>query len=156
MSRNWHAHERGGCIAIGERGSSFTREVVLLNIDQKKWARHAYVLWFGYTYLHVYSDSLDDALEECTEWLAEHAPGLIMAHGSEEHVDLIKEACKDAGVEFDPSKCCGEIASPWDDILQSAEADLTYTESGFLTSYEWGISLEDPDSATLYAFITGT
>lgn len=50
---------------------------------------------------------------------------------------------------------CGSISAEASKILESAEADLTHTDSGFLTSYEWGISLEDPDAATLYAFITG-
>lgn len=160
MSRNWNAHDKGGCIAIGEPGSYFTREVVLLNPDMKQWHKHAYVLWFGsvgMTYLHVYADGLEDALEECAEWLAEHAPGHIMKAYSEEHIDLIKDACGDAGIEYDPALFAGSsLDSELERVLQDAEADLTYTESGYLTSYEWGISLEDPDAATLYDFIKGT
>lgn len=159
MSRNWHIHERGGCTAVGERNGWRTNEIVMLNPDQKRWYNHLYVLWFGgcgATYLHVYADSLDDALAECAEWLAEHAPGHIMKHGSEEHIDLIKDACKDAGVTYDPDMFSGSVATEMYKILEKAEADLTYTEAGFITSYEWGISFEDPDAATLYAFTQGT
>lgn len=158
MSRNWHIHKKGGCTAVGEPGSSFTREVVLLNPDQKRWYRHAYVLWFGgcgATYLHVYADSLDAAIEECAGWLADHAPGHIMKEWSDEHKDLVKDACSDAEIAYNEDLFSGSIATEMYSILESAEADLTRTESGFLTSYEWGLSLEDPDADALYTFIQG-
>jgi hypothetical protein len=81
-----------------------------------------------------------------------------MKHGSPEHVELIKEAFDEHGVVYDPGTLHATPLtdeSAMDVAIQSAEADLTYTESGFLTSYEWGISLEDPSPADLYKFIKG-
>ena len=144
-------------IHIGDRNYSVgSHELTLVNPEERDWKRHNYILWFGAcgaTYLRVWEDSLEDALETAAAWLAEHAPGHIMAHGSEEHVELIKEQCEEHGVEFDPSKCCGVIEEPWDSILQDAEADLTYTESGFLTSHEWGIVMEDPSRKELIEWL---
>jgi hypothetical protein len=157
MSRNWHANHTDRGISIGE-GMSFARKVYLNNPTERKWYKHSYVLWFGEsgaTYIHCYANSLEDALEECGAWLADHAPGHIMPFGSDEHTELLKEACQDAGVEFNPDKFYGVIDSDADEILQSAEADLTYTESGFITSYEWGVSMEDPTTESLYSFISG-
>jgi len=153
----WNHEPHAGGIDIGW-ASSFTRKVTMLNPTYKNYFRHSYVLWFGAcaaSYLHVYANSLDDALEECAAYLAEYAPGHIMKHGSEEHVALLKEACEEHGVEWDPDKFCGAIEPLADMVITDAEADLTYTESGFLTSYEWGISLENPTSTDLYKFIKG-
>lgn len=159
MSRNWHTEHTERGISIGE-GFSFSPRVYLVNPTSKCPNRyhpqHCYVLWFGAcaaTYLHVYADSLEDALEECAAWVAEHAPGHIMAHGSDELVALYREAFEEIGLTWD-----GNV--DWNDrkqelAMQSAESDLTYTESGYLTSYEWGIALEDPTTEDLYRFIGG-
>lgn len=90
-----------------------------------------YVLWFGAyadTRLAVWQGSLDDALEEAAAWLAEFAPGHIVS--DEEIAELVREA-----QEEDPELDEGEA-------YEQATADLTYTESGYITSYEWGISYE--------------
>ena len=168
MTRHWHHKHVPGGIAIGEDDSSFTRRVVMINPTEREFYTRgynanrrgygAYVLWFGTcgtTYVHVYADSLESALEECAGYLADHAPGHLMPFGGEEHTELLKEACEGHGIAFDPSRFCGVIDEEADAVLQDAEADLTYTESGFLTSYEWGIALECPTTAELYAFITG-
>lgn len=154
MSRTWNPEHLDGGIAVGE-SSYHTRRVVMINPMEKSWRKRAYVLWFGAvgtTYLHVYADSLEAALEECAEWLAEYAPGHIMEHGSEEHRDLLREACEERGI------LDGDLDFESEDVMaavEAAEADLTYTESGFLTSYEWGICMEDVTAADLYAFIRG-
>lgn len=111
MSRNWHARKEKGGISIGEGNSSFTRQVTMLNPTYKTYHKHSYVLWFGgcgATYLHVYEDSLESALEECASWLADHAPGHIMTFGSDEHTDLVKEACEERGLPFAPDKLDGQ------------------------------------------------
>lgn len=171
MSRDWHHEKIAGGIAIGE-SSYHSRRVVMINPTARqefaRWGLRrtghdgnsspSFVLWFGTcgtTYLHVYADSLESALEECAAYLAEHAPGHVMPYAGEEHTTLLREACEEHGVAFDPDRFHGVIDSEADEILQFAEADLTYTESGFLTSYEWGISLENPTTAQLYAFIQG-
>jgi hypothetical protein len=132
VSRLWHAEHVDGGIRIGEPGSSFTRSVVLVNPTERRFFDHAYVLWFGaygWTRLHIYADSLDDALGGCAEWLATHAPGLIVKPGSPEYQDMLRE--------------------------DSAMADMTYTDSGWIPSWEWGVGLECPTTEELYAYING-
>jgi hypothetical protein len=145
---------RSGCWAIGEPGSSFTREIVLVNPSYRDWTRHNYVLWFGAvgtTVLRVWANSLDDAIEEAAGWLADHAPGHVMAHWGEEHIALVREVCEEEGIAFPAPGEAPDAA--FYESCERAEADLTYTESGYLTSYEWGILAEDPDRADLDALI---
>lgn len=164
-ARNWNhsRHDKDpNAIVLGESGSQY-RQIVMINPTERTFhssrfdgSSHEFVLWFGAygtTRLHVYARGLEDALETCAAWLADHAPGHIMAMGSDEHTDLCKEAFEDAGIPW-----TGEI--DWNDhaqdqAIQSAEADLTSTESGFLTSYEWGIALENPSTEDLYAYVCG-
>jgi hypothetical protein len=140
---------------IGVRGSSFGRYVRLVNPEDRNWTRHRYVLWFGAygpTRLMVWANDLDSALEEAAEWLSEKAPGLIMKEWSDEHKDLIREVCEERGISFPEGFQAMDMETQWD-IAEQAEADLTRTESGFLTSYEWGLDLEDPTRAELDAFL---
>lgn len=130
--------------------------IVIVNPDQRDWARHRYVLWFGAyasTRLMIWANSLESAIEDAAEWLAEHAPGHLMAPNSPEYIDLLRDACKDHGIEWDPDRFYGGIDSEIEAVIQDAEADLTYTESGYLTSYEWGICLEDPTREDLASFV---
>lgn len=105
-----------------------------------------YVLSFGAygtTHLMVWGRSLEDALETAAEWLAENAPGHIMPAWGKEHTALVKEACEERGLPWpipegvDPEDA-GYLAAQED-----AENDLTCTESGYLTSYEWFITLDE-------------
>lgn len=114
----------------------------------------SFVLWFGAcapTYVLAYGH-LDDALEAAAEWLADNAPGHLMPLGDPELDELMAEACAELGLAWPPEM-------PWhleDDGYQrareEAEADLTLTESGYLTAYEWGIALENPSRADLVTF----
>ncbi len=150
----------GTRVRIGTPSSSFERCVELVNQDDRSWTRHRYVLWFGAcapTRLMVWANSLDDALEEAAEHLAEHAPGLVMKEWGDEHKTLVAEACAERGITFPVGFEKMEdddtsLVSKWE-ITDQAEADLTRTESGFLTSYEWGIDLEDPTRAELEEFL---
>jgi hypothetical protein len=99
---------------------------------------------YGWTnVLVIGACSLDDALEAAAGWLAAHAPGHLMTDGSEEYQDLIREACAEHGVTFEDFQQADLSDEIVGDICQTAEQDLTYTESGYLTSYEWGVC-EDP------------
>lgn len=146
---------KGKRIVIGPRGTSFGRAVELVNPTDRDWTRHRYVMWFGAcgaTRLMVWANSLDDAIETAAEHLAEHAPGHVMSEWSEEHRELIREVCAERGVEFPAGFEALDDDEKYD-ICEEAEADLTRTESGFLTSYEWGIDLEDPTRAELDEFL---
>lgn len=95
-----------------------------------------YILTFGQisaTLLFIWARSLEAALEEAGETLAEHFPGLIMKPDDPELQELYDEAREELGEDADE-----------DEVMQQAEADLTYTESGYITSYEWGIA-SDPE-----------
>lgn len=125
-----------------------------------------FILWFGAcgsTYLMVWGH-LEDALEECAEWLADNAPGHIMLKGNgndkrDPELDvLLGEACQEKGLawpipdDFDWND--PDMAQPYWDAEQQAYADLTETERGYITSYEWGIALnEHATRADVKAFI---
>jgi hypothetical protein len=134
------------------------RKIEVINANAKHWTQQTYVLWFGAcspTLLLVYANSLDDALEECSEWLADNAPGLIMPAWGEEHTTLVKEACEEVGLAYPPSDGADLEADGYYDAQYTAEADLTYTESGYLTAYDWGIALENPSPKEIADFAHG-
>jgi 8-oxo-dGTP pyrophosphatase MutT (NUDIX family) len=84
----------------------------------------------------VWEASLEDALETAAGWLADNAPGLIMSPDDPELDVLYREACEELGEDPDSGEGPG-------DAWEQATADLTYTESGYLTSYEWGIVFDE-------------
>jgi hypothetical protein len=86
---------------------------------------------YGSTHVFVWAGpahrALDDALEEAASWLADNAPGHLST--DEEMQELYDEAREELGDDADE-----------DEIREQAEADMTYTESGYLTSYEWFVN----------------
>jgi hypothetical protein len=82
---------------------------------------------YGTTCLLVWSNkgSIEDAAELAAEFLAEYAPGHIT---SEADVGKLMEEAKQDDPELDD-----------EEAYEAATADLTYTEAGWLTSYEWTI-----------------
>ena len=140
-------------ITIGTRNySTGEREIVLVNPeDRSDHGSNRWILGFGAygdTLLSVWACGIEDAIEVAAAWLAEHAPGHVMADGCDEHTALVREACEHAGLAWPAPQ------DAWDDpryqaARESAETDLTYTESGYLTSYEWTIVAESPTRADL-------
>lgn len=114
---------------------------ILVNpLDYNNWTRpQLYAMHFGAygaTCLLVWMDaSIEDAAEVAAEWLVKHAPGHITT--DEEVTKLMEEAR-----EEDP-----ELSD--EEAHDKATADLTYTEAGYLTSYEWTID-DLPKSSELY------
>lgn len=100
---------------------------------------------YGWTRLLVYASSLEDALEEAAGWLADFAPGHL-SDLSEEYKDALKEATEELGEDADEE----ELQAKAQEI---AETDMTYTESGWLTSHEWnGGEVNGPlEAAAAYA-----
>lgn len=128
--------------------------LTIVNPSNRSWTSHRYVLSFGAvgtTHLMAYANSLEDALEECAEWLAKHAPGHIMPMYGEEHMALIHEQAEEHGLTPEALQELDDDQRY--DVEQDAVADMTYTEAGYLTSYEWFITLEDPSRAEIKAFI---
>lgn len=133
------------------------RKLEVVNGSDRSWTRSSFVLWFGQcapTFLLVFANGLEDALEEAAGWLADNAPGHIMEDWGDEHKALVREVCAEQEIAFPEGFEALENEEQWA-IAEQAEADLTRTESGFLTSYEWGIALEAPDRKTLKAFLAG-
>jgi hypothetical protein len=83
---------------------------------------------YGWTRLIVWeaSDHVDDALEVAAEWLSEHAPGVLT---SEEEI----------GKLVDEAKAENPSASD-EDAFEAATQDMTYTESGWIPSWEWTVN----------------
>ena len=98
-----------------------------------------WILWFGAygsTRLLVYARHLQDALDECIDWIAEHAPGLL-------YNDQVAEAyqeCIDQGMTQEQA---------WDE----SQTDMTCAGNcgDFIASWEWGIVAEDPSPAEIAA-----
>lgn len=103
-----------------------------INPNDKSWTRHRYVLWFGaYGTIHllVWANSLEDALDECIDWIADNAPGLLMD-------EAVNEAFQEAR-----AKGMSEEEA-WDE----SQTDMTCggNAGNFIASWEWGIDAEDP------------
>jgi hypothetical protein len=107
--------------------------------------------WFGVygsTVLYVWEDrdSPDDALETAAAYLADHAPGIFSP--PEYSTAAIEIGAPPDWEDRDDSE-------DWADrISEAAEVDHTYTESGYLLSWEWGFDQIPEDSAT-YRIIRG-
>jgi hypothetical protein len=143
---------------VAERNeiNGIKRRVYLANATERSWHDNCFVFWFGScgtTYVLAYGKGIDSALESAAQWLADYAPGHIMPHDSEELQELLREA----RIEFrkenqrleDPDHGSEDMSR----VYESATADLTYTESGYLTSYDWGIALDNPNPAELLDFV---
>lgn len=90
---------------------------------------------YGSTRALLWGSSIEDALEEVAEWLAKYAPGHITSE--EDVAKLMAEVREDEGDMED------------DEAYEKATADLTYTEAGHLTSYEWTVD-DVPRGSELY------
>ena len=117
------------------------REIHVANPDGKAWAGDGayddrrWVLYFGAagtTYVLVYARHLEDALEEAAQFLSDK--GWAGYFEEPEMEDGSTHDCPDAKEGY-PCTC-----------------DLTYTESGYLASWEWGIALEHPTPKQISAF----
>lgn len=129
------------------------RKIEIANPGDKAYGNPAWVLAFGAygcTYVLAYADSLEDALDECVDWIADNAPGLL---------------CDDSVEEEYKRQIAGAIMSgedPSDESViersqDAATVDTTCAGNAghYLVSWEWTICLENPDKRTLIAFAKG-
>lgn len=118
--------------------------VTLVNPENRSYTKNNYILSFGaygWTRLRVWEPNLDDALETAAEWLKEHEPGHL-------HQPDYADACKELEIPFDvEALSAGE--GKYCEAINNAEADLTYTEAGYLLAFEWNVYCENPDRSTL-------
>jgi len=107
-------------------------KIEIVNPNDSDWTKHRYILWFGAcgaTYLMVWANSLDDALDEAIDWCVEHAPGLLCD-------DQVNEAYN-AALEEGKSE---------EEAMEIAEMDVTTggNYGNHVLSWEWGIAVENP------------
>jgi len=108
----------------------------VVNPGDKSWARHRYLLTFGVIgpkVLLVWANSLEDALDEAVDWLAEHAPGLLCD-------EEVREAYQNA------------LARGLSEEDAQTEATMDTTQAGneghYLHSWEWTL-VEDPSRSQI-------
>lgn len=116
-------------------GMSYGPPRVLLGADTSWADKGVFMFQFGaYGTTHVLAyGSLDDALEEAAGVLRERAPGHFV------DVEL-------------PDGYAAMDEDEQDAARNEAEADLTYTESGYLASWEWYL-VEMHSAAELLAYV---
>lgn len=135
-----------GSITIGECWSG-QHQVTLINPKERAQHEGLYIFGhgaYGWTCTAVYASTYDDAIDATAEWLLHHAPGYVMQDGSDEHRDLVREACEVRGWSVPDDRfdqwvdAEGEPVDEEDlwSAQEDAESELIRTESGFLTSYE--------------------
>ncbi len=89
---------------------------------------------YGWTKLLVWSRHRENALEEASGWLAEHAPGIFVDQDS---LRELEKEYREENPEADD-----------DEVMSEAYADLTYTEDGYIPSYEWGVGFDSENQGT--------
>ena len=117
---------------------------------------HRYVLWFGaYSSVRVlvYAPTLEEALEDAAQELRDRGWGGLFTEPDYEDAleDLQQKGKIPLDVTWGDISACGVIDAVSGKVLDAAQADLTYTESGWIPSWEWGIMVEDPSRADLLA-----
>jgi hypothetical protein len=112
-------------------------KIRIVNPNDVNFYKHSYVLQFGAygdTRLLVYASSLDSGLEECIDWLADNAPGLL---ADDEVTDAYNEAINQGKTE--------------EQAYEYATTDMTPGDNGhYIASHEWAIVAEDPTREQLF------
>lgn len=114
-----------------------TTRITFINPLDAAWTSHRFVLAFGAygdTILVAHADNLEDALDECIDWIADHAPGLLCDDSVAEEYD---RAIKEGKTE--------------EEAIEIAECDTTCggNAGNRILSWEWSILAEDPDRTTI-------
>jgi hypothetical protein len=109
------------------------RKVVAVNTRDDGSQR--FILWFGAygtTYLMVWANHLEDALDECIDWLADNAPGHLVD-------DQVNE-------DYAAAIAAGKSE---EEAIEEAESDTTSGGNAghYILSHEWGIVRENPSRA---------
>ena len=105
-----------------------TQTLTIVNPDDHELWDHAYDLCFGAygsTHLLAFADNIGDALDECVDWIADNAPGLL--------------ADEQVNDEYNAQIALG---LPESEAIEIAEQDTTCAGNcgHYLLSYEWGLS----------------
>jgi hypothetical protein len=114
----------------------------VVNPNDKHFTRNRYCLAFdayGSHMLLVWANGIEDALDECIDWIADHAPGLLA----------------DEQVAHEYQRLIAEGVSEEDANTQST-IDITCAGNNghYILSWEWTIVAENPDRKTLKEIIS--
>ncbi len=113
--------------------------IIAVNGSDRDWTHHRYILCFGaygWTRLMVWANSLDDALDEAVDWLADNAPGLLCDDEVNEEFKRLKE---EDGQQLLPFKTDEQL---WEEV--TIDTTCAGNCGHYLNSAEWGIVVEDP------------
>jgi hypothetical protein len=116
-------------------------KIIPVNGSDRNWTKHRYILAFGaygWTRLMVWANSLEDALDEAIDWIAENAPGLLCD-------DQVAEAYREAITEGKSEDEAHEIAT--EDTTCGGNA------GHYILSWEWCIVAEDPSRAEVLSLM---
>jgi hypothetical protein len=100
---------------------------------------------YGATIVRVFqrADHVEDALETAAEYLDSIEPGHFC--DQDQLDELMAETCGELGLTWPVPEGTDDLEPYWE-AEQEAYADLTYTESGYLTAYEWSVNeVEETD-----------
>lgn len=130
------------CVQVQEPGGE---SLVFLNPEAYDYHTHyprrgdgLYALWFGAvgtTRLLLWASGYEEALEECAEWLKKHAPGHFTEFDDNDREAARKEYAKEQGITLAEAEEDEEHAG---NVEERMIVDMTYTESGWIPSWEWG------------------
>lgn len=102
-----------------------------------EWTTTTYVLWFGAygsTYLRAYANNLSDALDECIDFIAEFAPGLLA--NDQVNEEFAEEIAKYGGAPTEE-----ETYAAWEIATQDTTCGGNCGD--YLHSWEWGLVSEE-------------
>lgn len=127
--------------------STYSKETIHLINPQKRpegpyrSQSRRYVLWFGAygaTRLMVYAGHLEDALDQCVDWIAVNAPGLLANDEiQEEYARLVASGMNPEEAEEEASQ----------------DATIAGSHGDHLHSWEWGIVSAEVDRAGMKAIL---
>lgn len=100
---------------------------------------------YGTTWLAVWGANIEDTLEEAAQWLLEHARGQIT---TQEQLWEDKSDIEDAMGELGLSGAFEDLEDEdkWA-VQDRMTVDMTYTESGYIASWEWYVNEICPGDA---------
>lgn len=124
------------------------RALEIVNPSDRDWAPNRYVLAFGAygsTLLLVWEKSLESALDEAVDWIAEHAPGLLADDAVREEFERIV-AEQGLSLDDDDGRSRAEV---------EATVDMTCAGNAghYIPSWEWSVTAENPSRADLLAMM---
>lgn len=121
-----------------------------INSNDRDWTRNRYLIGlgaYGWTVLLVWANGLEDAIEECAEWCADNAPGLLAdTEVAEEYQRCFELGKMDASLTEEENE---------EQAYEQATVDTISCDQGhYFHSWEVNLISENPTRAEILE-ITG-